>query len=121
MITTSNLSMRANVPTKCAKGSQANVGAAKRICGIGILPMVRAGLASHGLEAHATSKIKRKLLRILDAFLHFDEERDRFLAINGAMIVAESEVHHGTDLDLPVNRHWSRHNLVHAENSAPGR
>jgi hypothetical protein len=26
------------------------------LCGIGILPMVRAGLAFHGLEAHATPK-----------------------------------------------------------------
>src|SRR6202023_2009234 len=63
-------------------------------------------------------EIERKFLRILDAFFHFDEERDRFLAINRAMVIAEREIHHWAHLHFAVDRHRSRHDFVHPENAA---
>ena len=64
------------------------------------------------------SKIQRKFFRILDALLHFNEESNCFFAVDGAVIVAEREIHHRADFHFPVHRHWARHDFVHPENAA---
>src|SRR5437588_11981932 len=63
------------------------------------------------------SKIERQLLRVLDAFLHFNQKRDRFFAVDRAMIVAEREIHHRPHFRLAVDRDRARHDFVHAKNS----
>src|SRR4029077_11798805 len=63
-------------------------------------------------------KIQRQLSRIFDAFLYFDHERDGFFAIDGAVIVAECEVHHRAQLHFAIHCHGSLHDFVHAKNSA---
>src|SRR5439155_16743216 len=56
--------------------------------------------------------------RILDALLHFDEESNGFFAVDGAVIVAEREIHHRTNFNFRLYRHWARHDFVHPENAA---
>src|SRR5260370_14961651 len=63
-------------------------------------------------------KIERELLRVLDALLYLDEERDGFFSVDRTMIIAEGEIHHRTDFHFPIDRHRSRHDFVHPENSA---
>src|ERR671937_688947 len=62
-------------------------------------------------------KVERQLFWLLDAFLHFDKEGDGFFSVDGAMVVAEREVHHRPHFDSAVSRDRSRHDLVHAKNS----
>ena len=66
----------------------------------------------------ANSKIQRQLFRIFDALLHFYQKRNCFFAIDGAVIVAEREIHHRADFHFPVHRHGARHDFVHAEDAA---
>ncbi len=69
-------------------------------------------------RARRGSKIQRQFFRVFDAFLHFDEESDCFFPIDGAMIVAERQIHHRADFYFPVHGNGPRYDFVHAENPA---
>src|SRR5438270_13869440 len=64
------------------------------------------------------SEIDRQGIGLFDSFLHFDQESDRFFSINGAMIVAEGEIHHRANNDRSIDRDRSLHDFVHAQYSA---
>src|SRR5437762_12705967 len=61
----------------------------------------------------AYSKIQRKFFWVFNAVLHFDEESNCFVAIDGQVIIAEREIHHRADFHFPVLRHWPGHDFVY--------
>src|SRR5438067_8421991 len=62
-----------------------------------------------------------QLLGVLDALLHRDQKRHRFLSIYRPVIVAEREIHHRANHDLVFDRHRAFLDRVHPENPALGR
>src|SRR5271165_440610 len=62
-------------------------------------------------------KIENEPRRVFEAVLHAHKERHSFLAVNQAMIVGQGQIHHRTDFDLPVDRHWPFLDLVHAKDA----
>src|SRR5260221_10843317 len=62
--------------------------------------------------------LQQQPCRILDAILNSDEERYGFLAVHHPMVVAQSQVHHRTDLDFVADSHWTVLDLMHAQNTA---
>src|SRR5690625_4438826 len=70
-----------------------------------------------GQERGAGSEIHQEPPRILQGFLDADEEGDRFLAVDNAMIVAERQIHHRADHDLTADDHRAFLNLVHSKNA----
>src|SRR5213595_3514743 len=64
------------------------------------------------------SKIQRQFFRVFDAVLHFDQKGDGFFPVDCAVIVTERQIHHGANFYFPVHGNWSRHDFVHAEDSA---
>src|SRR5260221_13928683 len=62
------------------------------------------------------SHIEEDTLRVLDAFLDADQEGHRLAAVDDAMIVAQRQIHHRSDLDLVADNDWALVDLVHAEN-----
>src|SRR5438874_7113842 len=63
-------------------------------------------------------EIDWQLLRILDALLHGNEECNRFLPINRAVIVAEREIHHRANGNGIVDCNRPLNDRVHPENAA---
>ena len=63
------------------------------------------------------SEIQHQPLRVFEAFFDTDEEGDRFLAVDDAVVVAQSQIHHRADGDLTADDHWTFLDLVHAENA----
>ena len=51
----------------------------------------------------ATIPLQQHAPRVLDVLLDLDEELDRFPAIEQTVVVGESKVHHGPDLDLAID------------------
>src|SRR5690606_20381413 len=62
-------------------------------------------------------EIENETFWIFQAFLDADEEGHGFLAVNDAVIVAESKIHHRTDDDLAADDNRTILDLVHAENA----
>ena len=54
---------------------------------------------------------------VLDEVLDLHEELHRFATVHDAVIVAERQIHHRLDDDLPVDRHHAVRDLVQAENA----
>src|ERR1700730_5147676 len=63
------------------------------------------------------SQIHHEPRRILQNLLHPHQKRHRLSAVDEAMVVAEREVHHRTNLDFAGDRHRSLLNLVHAKDA----
>src|SRR5258707_3026628 len=57
------------------------------------------------------SQIHHEPRRILQNLLHPHQKRHRLSAVDEAMVVAEREIHHRTNLDFAGDRHRSLFNL----------
>src|SRR5438132_3908982 len=88
---------------------------------------VRAGLAysldmtkspANGPQRYRKSEIDRQSVRLFNPFLHFDQESNRFFAVNRAVIVAEREIHHRANNHGAIDRDGPLHDFVHSQNSA---
>src|SRR5437899_2368324 len=55
--------------------------------------------------------------RILQNLLHPHQKRHRLAAVDEAVVVAEREIHHRTNIDFAGDRYRSLLNLVHAEDA----
>src|SRR4029077_7448129 len=64
------------------------------------------------------SEIERQFVWRLDAILHFDQKSDGFLPVDCSVIVTQGKIHHRANFHFPVHSDWSRHDFVHAEDSA---
>src|ERR1700723_2822738 len=53
--------------------------------------------------------------RVFERFLDPDEEGDRFLAVDDAVIVTQRQIHHRANLDLARYSHRAILDLVHAQ------
>src|SRR5687767_14826386 len=62
-----------------------------------------------------TVSIEEQRAGILDQLLDTHEEPDGFGTVNDAMVVGQSDVHHGPEDDLPSNRHRALLDLVEPE------
>src|SRR5262249_27094075 len=80
--------------------------------------LAKAKCSSNGSGDTLALKIQREFFRILDALLHFYQEGNRFFAVDGAVIVAQPEIHLRAHLHAAVPRHWAGHDFVHAQNAA---
>src|SRR5690606_904059 len=63
------------------------------------------------------SEIQHQTLRILQRLLDANEEGHGFLAVHDAVVIAERQIHHGTDDDLPADHDRPLLDLVHAKNA----
>src|SRR5258708_28908446 len=61
------------------------------------------------------SDVEKQPLGIFQIFLHAHEKRNRFAAVDKAMIVGKRQIHHRPDLDLAVDRNGPLLYLVHAQ------
>src|SRR5262249_19187676 len=61
------------------------------------------------------SDLEEKPLRVLDALLDPDEELHRLAAVDEAVVVAQGQVHHRPDDDLPVPDHGALDDVVHPQ------
>src|SRR4029077_16901962 len=64
------------------------------------------------------AEIEREFFRRLDAVLDFDQKSDGFLSVDCSVIVTKREIHHRPNFHRPVHSNGSRHDFVHAEDSA---
>ena len=60
--------------------------------------------------------LNQQVGRVLDVFLHLDQELDRLSAINNPMIIRQRHIHHWPDRRLPVDWDHPVLNLVESEN-----
>ena len=62
--------------------------------------------------------LNRNFIGIFEIFLHANKERDRLFSIDNAMVVAEREIHHGTNDNLVIYYNGALDDLVHAQDPA---
>lgn len=58
-----------------------------------------------------------KPLWLFETLLHSNEEGNRFLAVDDAMVVAQGQIHHGARYNLPVTHNSAILNTVHTKDT----
>ena len=79
------------------------------------LVVLGAALFAGGRDDIRTA-VEQQALGVFQRFLDADEEGDRFLAVDDAVVVADGHVHHRPGNDLAVFDHGAFLDRVHAEN-----
>lgn len=64
-----------------------------------------------------TLSLQQQPLRVFHQFFHPHQERHRLAPVDNAMIVGQGDVHHWANDNLPVERHRTFLNLVHAQDA----
>ena len=67
------------------------------------------------------SEIHEQASRVFEGFFDTHQEGHCTFSIYNTVIVAEGQIHHGSNFDLSVDRHGAILNLVHAEYAGLGR
>src|SRR5690606_30241853 len=79
-------------------------------------PPIRAGVSAFSAATDG-SALEEHRLGVFDHLLHRHQETDCFAAVDDPVVVREGDVHHRTDLDLPVHHDRTLDNVVHAEDA----
>ena len=85
-------------------------------CRTGV-PHKRPAITHIATTSTAILQIEQQARGVFDALLHAHEKRDCFLAINDAVVVAQREIHHRANDNLPILDDRTLLNFVHAEDA----